>query len=384
LFCIVSVGKDREGRIMIPHLLKLPRIISVIRLGVIFSCILFLRTPIQAQAWSPPPPPPDEFDWIQLTSGEWLKGELKVLYEKKLEFDSDKLDLQTFDWEDVKQVRGHQRFSVRFQGPLTVTGFLLVTDNKVFVTVGDDKREFERRKLIAIAPGKPKEINYWSAKISIGLNVSKGNTDQVQYNTKWDIRRRTSASRFVFDYFGNFTTTDSVDTVDNQRINSYFDLFRTREYYLRLIFAEYYRDPFQNIENRTTLGTGIGYHIIDTSKTSWDVTAGPAFQYTQFKSVEQGQNSSESTPAFVAGTQYETELTKSLDLIGHYSLNIVNKESGSYTHHAIATLETEITDLIDFDISVVWDRTQNPQPRTDGSVPEQDDFQTIFGVGVDF
>ena len=28
-------------------------------------------------AWTPPPPPPDEFDWIQLNSGEWLKGEIK-------------------------------------------------------------------------------------------------------------------------------------------------------------------------------------------------------------------------------------------------------------------------------------------------------------------
>jgi len=26
------------------------------------------------------PPPDDKFDWIQLTSGEWLKGELKALY----------------------------------------------------------------------------------------------------------------------------------------------------------------------------------------------------------------------------------------------------------------------------------------------------------------
>ena len=39
---------------------------------------------VQSQPWEPPPPPADEFDWIQLTSGEWLKGELKVLYRKKL------------------------------------------------------------------------------------------------------------------------------------------------------------------------------------------------------------------------------------------------------------------------------------------------------------
>ncbi|MGB6288849.1 MAG: hypothetical protein WBF36_01825, partial [Desulfobulbales bacterium] len=33
------------------------------------------------------PPPDDKFDWIQLTSGEWLKGELKFLYDFQVEFD---------------------------------------------------------------------------------------------------------------------------------------------------------------------------------------------------------------------------------------------------------------------------------------------------------
>ena len=47
------------------------------------------------------------FDWIELTSGEWLKGEIKSMQNDKLEFDSDKLGLLTLDWEDVRQVRAH-------------------------------------------------------------------------------------------------------------------------------------------------------------------------------------------------------------------------------------------------------------------------------------
>ena len=338
----------------------------------------------EKQAWLPPPPPPDDFDWIQLKSGEWLKGELKVLYEKKLEFDSDELDLQKFDWEDVKQVRGHQFFSLRFEGPITANGLLQVTEDKVYVTIGEDRQEFERSTLIAIAPGEPKEINYWSAKIDLGFNLAKGNTEQVQYNTKWDVRRRTSANRFVFEYLGNFTQAENVDTVDNQRAKGFFDIFKTKKYYIRPIFAEYFRDPFQNIESRGTVGAGIGYHIIDTPKTTWDVTPGLAYQYTRFVSVEPGENSTASTPALVVGTYFDRELTKRLDLTAQYNFNIVNEESGLYTHHAIATLEAEITDLLDFDISFVWDRTEKPQARADGTIPEKDDFQLIFAVGVDF
>jgi hypothetical protein len=339
---------------------------------------------VQNQPWKPPPPAPDEFDWIQLKSGEWLKGELKVLYDKKLEFDSDELDLLELDWEDVKQVRGHRIFGVRFEGPITVEGLLQVTEDKVFVTVGEERQEFERNQLVAIAPGEPKEINYWSAKLSIGLNLTSGNTEQTHYSSIANIKRRTSATRFVTDYLGNFSETEGVETVNNQRLNTYFDVFKTRKYFFRPIFGEYYRDPFTNISSRVTLGAGMGYHIIDTSKTKLYVSGGLAYQTTRFESVGPGRDSSESTPAFVAGTHFDRELTKTVDFVFRYDLQIINEESGTYTHHLVAALETELTGWLDFDVSLVWDRIEDPTPGADGTVPEQDDFYLIFSLGIEF
>jgi hypothetical protein len=338
----------------------------------------------QTRPWEPPPPPPDEFDWIQLTSGEWLKGEFKVLYEKKLEFDSDELDLLKFDWEDVKQVRGARIFAVRLVGPITVKGLLQVTEDKVYVTVGEERREFERDQLVTIAPGAPREIDYWSAKVSLGANISRGNVQQTQYSAIGNIKRRTSATRFVTDYLGNFTRTEGVQTVNNQRLNTYFDIFKTRKYFFRPFFGEYFRDPIKNIDSRVTLGAGMGYHIIDTSKTEWDVAGGPAYQRTRFESVEPGQDSGESTPAFVAGTHFNRDLTEDVEFDFRYDFQILNKESGTYAHHFVAALETELTGWLDFDISFVWDRTEDPTPEADGTVPKSDDFYLIFSLGIDF
>ncbi len=88
------------------------------------------------EGWLPPEPRPEKFDWIQLKSGEWLKGKLEVLYDRKLEFDSDELDELEFDFEDIKQIRGHAIFSLRFVGPVTVIGYIQVTETKVYVTWG--------------------------------------------------------------------------------------------------------------------------------------------------------------------------------------------------------------------------------------------------------
>ncbi|MFC1579423.1 YdiY family protein [Thermodesulfobacteriota bacterium] len=336
------------------------------------------------KAWAPPTPPPDEFDWIQLKSGEWLKGSLKALYEQKLEFDSVKLKLLEFDWKDVKVVRSPRICSVRIDGKITVDGTLEVTGNKVIVTDGEKKQEFERSQIVAIAPGGTKEIHYWSGKVSAGLNITSGNTRQTQWNAIAKINRRTSSTRFITDYLGNFTKSEGVETVNNQRINTFFDVFRTKKYFIRPVFGEYYKDPFKNIKDRVTGGTGIGYHIISNPKTHWDVSGGPAVQRTRFESVRMGQDSSETTPAFVAGTRYDTELTDTLDFNFQYTLQLANKQSGRYTHHMVAMLETELTEWLDFDITTVWDRTQNPQPEANGMIPKKDDFYLIFSLGINF
>jgi putative salt-induced outer membrane protein YdiY len=338
----------------------------------------------RSQAWQPPPPAFDEFDWIQLTSGEWLKGELKKVYEDKIEFDSDKLELQEFDLKDVKEVRSPRILGVGFEGPVTVYGTLHMTEDRVFVTVGKETREFNRSELISIASYGEREIMRWSAKVDIGANVSRGNSEQTQYSAQASIRRLTTATRFAVDYLGNFSQAEGIETINNQRVTSYLDIFRTRKYFFRPFSSEYYRDPHNNIDRSLTVGAGIGYHLIRTYRTEWDIYAGPAYQETRFISVEAGEDSRESTPAFLAGTHFNTELTKTVDLDFSYDLKLLNEASGRYTHHVIAALETELTKWLSFDISVVWDRTQNPTPKDDGKLPKKDDFYFIFSLGIDF
>lgn len=335
-------------------------------------------------SWDKAVPPTDKYDWIQLTSDEWLKGELKVLYNRVLEFDSDELGLLTIDLEDIKQIRGQGIKGVRLEGPITVFGELLVTEDKVIITDGGRQRTFDRSMLVSITKGETRELSLWSAKLSLGLDLTSGNTEQTNYSSKMNLKRRTTGTRFNLDYLGNFSSTRGVDTVENNRLSGFFDIFKTRKFYWRPGFGEFYRDPFQNIGHRYTLGAGGGYQAIDTARTDLNVTGGLAYQETQFDSVEPGQDQTISSPAIVVGTRYETELSKILDLKLNYSFNIVNKESGRYTHHSIATLETEITSWLDFDISFVWDRIQEPTANSDGTTPESDDYKLMFMVGLEY
>ena len=336
-----------------------------------------------AAAWSPPPPPADEFDWVQLTSDEWLKGEVISLYEDVLEFDSDNLGILKLDWEDVRQLFSSRPQNISLGNGGEVHGRVRVNGDELVVTTSEGDRTLERSAAVAIVPYSGDGKGLWKAKISLGINLRSGNNDQKDFNLQASIKRLNARNRLLIDYLGSLTRTDGVDTTNSHRLSGQYDIFSSNERFWRPFFGEYFRDPFQNVADRITVGAGVGYHMIDTSRTSWDLFAGPGYQYTRFDSVERGENADESSFALILSTDYETEVTGSVDFIAGYRIQLTNRDTGGYSHHAIATLETELTRNLDLDVSLIWDRIQYPTATADGVIPEQDDYKLIFGLGFD-
>lgn len=346
---------------------------------------LVLTGPVAAEeeeAWKPQPPAPDKFDWVQMTSEEWLKGEFISMYDDSLEFDSKEFDMQTLDFSDVKEVRSKGTMQVAFEDGTIAVGKIFIDPTTVRV-MGDEDQEFPRAELLSITAGEPKEINYWSMKASIGANLREGNTEQIETTAQVHLIRRTPKNRINFDYLATFNQTDGDTAADNQRANAGWNRYLSKRFYITPAYGEWYRDPFVNIASRWTIGVGAGYEVIDTSKITWDVNGGLAYQTTSFVSVEEEEDDSANTPALLIGTVYDHELTKWLDFLFKYDLMIVNEESGTYTHHLETGFEFELTSKLDFDITFIWDRIQNPQADALGIVPEQDDYRLVFFLGLD-
>ena len=336
-----------------------------------------------------PRPPDSAFDWIQLGSGEWLKGELKSIYDFKMEFDSDELGLLELDLEDVKQVRTARVEAVRFQepgddAPSTVYGILTVDEDTVTVGAGENARSLKRSDVISIAKGAERERDRWTGSLSLGANVRSGNSDLSDVNITARVERRRAISRYVAEYLGNFSSAVGIETSNNHRLTTYFDVFKSSRMYWRQVSLEYVRDKFRNIEHQANVNTGIGYDLVRSAKKDWDVTASVGGLYKRFVSVEPGNDIDNLSPSLSLGTRYDQEITKSVDFLFDYRAQIVDEENGSLIHHMLTTVSTEFISDLDFDVTFIWDRVRIPQPEADGTVPSQDDFQMIFGIGYDF
>ena len=343
--------------------------------------------PVVADDWRPPAPTGrDKFDWIELKSGEWLKGKIKSMQDEKLEFDSEELDLHSFKWEDIRTVRSPRFLSVRFdaKNEVELEGSLLVTTNRAYVISQTATNTYPRAELLAITPTGQREYSKWTGKLSAGLNIRTGNTKEVEYTAHATLQRRTPSTHLLLDYLGDFGAINDVTTENNQRIAGQFDYFLSRRLFLRVPFVEYFSDPLQNLDSRFTAAAGVGYDLIHTRRTEWEVSLAPAYQKSRFVSVEPGEKLTVSSPAMVIGTRLDIELTKRLDFIFEYRGQFTSTEAGANSQHTVATLEFEIHKRLTLDVSMSWDRTGNPSTQSDGTTPSKDDVRLTLGLGVDF
>ncbi len=78
----------------------------------------------------------------------------------------------------------------------------------------------------------------------------------------------------------------------------------------------------------------------------------------------------EVSPVDTVGSDLTVELTSWLDYELLVNMIFLNEESDHYQHHIVSTFSTDLIGDIDMDVSFIWERTENPQERTDDTTPE--------------
>lgn len=335
-------------------------------------------------SWENQTPVSNGYDWIKTKSGEWFKGEIKAMYDDKLEFDSAEIGLYTFDFDDVVYIKSYHPLNVNIEKVASVSGILRFDKDELKIIQGDTEYKFPRFKIVSFAPAGELERNFWSGKVSFSVDVRAGNKKQFDYTARANLKRRTDATRLSLDYLGRVSSVDDYETARDHRITETYDVYISRKFFWTPLFSEYYTDKFQNIDTQLTASVGLGYSFIDTKKLKLGASGGPGIVYTKYDTVEVGNNISTQSPSFETRTKLEWEINKKNDLMYDYKFTFTDDDSGFYKHHMILSLENELTSWLDLDISMIWDHISKPTKLEDETIPLQDDYQLLFGLGIEF
>jgi len=382
----VVFESEFAGRLNFPlsKVEELKRATPVAVTNVPVASVVVTNAPTNTISWKPPGVGHDGADWVQLKSGEWLRGEIKYVQNKEVEFDSDELDQQTLKLKDVQSLYSAHRMYTRFDYGLPLYGRVVIS-NAVVMVQSEPPVSLSRDDLIGITYGSGKSgLRNWSGEFNLGLSIQSGNNEQTTLSTSAELARRTPNTTLLFDYLGNYSQVNNVQSADNKRVNTTYDIRLNQDWFVRPLLMEYYQDTLANISYRLTGGVGAGYYVFDRTGLEWQLSAGPSYQYTHFENVEEGQSDSATTPAGVFNSYFKADVTQRLTFIQTWQSMFTDKKSGQYNHHAVSTLEFEIKRHLNLDVSFIWDYLQSPAARADGVVPQNSDYYLTVGFGVRF
>jgi len=119
--------------------------------------------------------------------------------------------------------------------------------------------------------------------------------------------------------------------------------------------AHYDEHVFQNIASGTSAGVDVGYFLCDRGPSfSWIVSAGLAYQVTEFTGVEDQDLRTDSRTT-ILGSVLEKDLTRRTKFELAYELTVAQESSDGLLNHSTNSLEIDVTKTAHLDLVFTWD-----------------------------
>ena len=114
----------------------------------------------------------------------------------------------------------------------------------------------------------------WNGSISMGLTLTRGNSDTLMANTTFGLHRNNLTNEWVFDVDGTYGEAGGVENAETiHGFGQYNHLFTGRMF--GFTRAEAWHDGVEDVVYRVTLNPGLGYYFIKNQQTLLSGGVGP-------------------------------------------------------------------------------------------------------------
>jgi putative salt-induced outer membrane protein YdiY len=137
----------------------------------------------------------------------------------------------------------------------------------------------------ATAAVTPEKKYPWESSVSVGLTLTRGNSQTLLFNADFLTQKKTPADEFMFGLGGAYGNQNSTVDVNNYKaFGQWNHLFNERFYsYVR---ADALRDLIADLDYRFTIGPGVGYYLIKGTNTFLAAEAGGTYEIEHLGTTE--------------------------------------------------------------------------------------------------
>jgi len=292
-------------------------------------------------------------DVVVLKNGDRLTGTAVKLEGGKLSFKTTYADVVAISWDEVSTLttvqplvlpNGKQILSVkaveRQPGGILVTtpsgSFTLPAASVVVLRSPADQQAYE-------ASLHPSWARAWAGTANVNLALSEGNSQTLTYGTGIALARPTRTDKtslyastlYSRDQHASLTTADTTagGLRYDHNLNPSLFIFTT---------ADFSSNGLQNLDLRSILGGGFGWHALASPKTTLDVLGGLVWTHESYGTSSSGPATTNSFAALDLGQQFTRKVGSNSRFTEQLYIYPDMKDLGQYQLSFDSTFSTRI------------------------------------------
>lgn len=224
--------------------------------------------------------PPSQADTLTLRNGDRLSGEIVGLKDGTVRFKTGYAGVVKVPAREISGMASDKPVTVRFGSGGYSTGTLIPTYPGMVQLQGVKGAVGGAVKIAEVAeihPGTQIERGFkWSGRVNLGATQRSGNTDTRSFHFDGAIKGESEEDRLRFEGKMNKEFSGDERTQDDFTIFAQHDHFLSKAFYF-YTNVKFARNEPQDLNLRTTLGTGAGWQVIRSDKTNLSLEAGPSY-----------------------------------------------------------------------------------------------------------
>jgi putative salt-induced outer membrane protein YdiY len=249
-------------------------------------------------------------DIVVLSNGDRVSGTVLESDGKVLKLKSEFMGEVEVAWAAIIEIRSDEKLFLSstdgqvLVGPVTTTAdqFSVETEQSGTVTVPKSEvaavrnQQAQEDYLAEIEQLRdPSLLDFWSGFFDTGYSMTAGNAETRSFTNSARAQRKTERDKITAQFTSvlakNSTAGESETTANAIRGGTRYDI-NLNEKVFTFAFVDLEFDKFQGLDLRNVVGGGMGWHIKDSEKVTFDFFSGGSFNQ-EFFDMEESRRSGE-------------------------------------------------------------------------------------------
>jgi len=325
-------------------------------------------------------------DQVTLKNGDRLTGTIVKSDAKTLLLKSDFAGDVNLQWDAVTSIVSSQTLHIALKDGQTIVGTVTTDDGKLEVATKDTGAVAASKDAVVAVRNDdeqkayddqierlrhPHLTDFWSGLLDTGLSLTRGNSESLSYSLSGKAARVTDRDKIVV-YTTAIYANSSVNGLNSTTAHAIRGGIRgdlnVSDKLFVFGFTDFEFDQFQDLDLRNTVGGGLGYHVVNTKNTSFDVFAGGDYDQAFYGALA-ATATAPATPSvtrktgeIVVGETFNAKINNRTTLTERFSIYPNVSDTGTYRLQFDATAATKLKNWLSWQVTYSDRFQNNPLP----------------------